>query len=298
MLLRAASVASIALIVGTACRPNLGYPDSADTGEETGADGSDTSVDTSDSSVDTSDSSVDTDTGPQNTTCHPADPMMSSGWTRTYSFTYRGKTGTETHRGQGNGVYSTQMSAQSDSWNVTVRNGCDSQGKALQQGWEGSTQLSGTNNSLPIPLPISQGYTVRATPSAPRAYLPSLSDLRNGAQWQYTYDLRVEDISGSGGFQPSNVPTTGTYTAWPGMQPVTIAGVTYQAFYLTNQYTQDWSRMDMLGTQGLSNVEGYSELWYVEGLGLVKEKTTDLNDPSSIYVEKTLTSFSGLTPVQ
>lgn len=304
MLLRTVSFVGLPLGLAIACIPPFDGDTATETESDVESDGSDVSdvSDTDDASAETGDASSD-DTDPDPHTdlpdpdCHLADPMMAAGWTRTYDVVMRGKSGSEHQRGEGHGFYTSQATIEDDGWNVTVRNACDAAGRAQQLGWEGTTQAGPGPGGPPYPIP-PQTYTVRATPSAPRAYLPPMTDLRNGLQWSYAYDLRVEDISGSGQFQAYVLPTSGTYTAWPGTQPVTIAGVTYQAFYLTNQYTQELLGMDALGVSPPDNINGHSELWYVEGLGLVKEKTTDLNDPSVLSVEKTLVSFTGLTPVQ
>jgi hypothetical protein len=45
----------------------------------------------------------------------------------------------------------------------------------------------------------------------------------------------------------------------------------------------------------LLSINGELEQWYVEGLGLVEEQNTNLDDGSDV-MSRVLTSYSGLTP--
>lgn len=293
MFLRAVSALSVPLAFGTACLPAF----DADTSEETAGetDASDTE-DPSGDSDDTGEASTgDSDFDPAD--CHPADPMMSTGWTRTYDVVFRGTRGTERQRGVGPGAYTTVEQASGAGWSATVHIGCDDIGRALQSSWEGSVRSVITGGPV-TRTTQSLTHQVRATPSVPAVYLPSISELRRAAEWEYAYDLRIEHVSEGTPFAPFDIPVSGTYTVSPETRAVTIGSATYQAFHITHEFTQDLSGMGALGIPVPPDVLGHTELWYVEGLGLVRESTTDRNASSLPVIDRTLVSYSGLTPVR
>jgi len=275
-----------ALALGTGCTGGLDRynQDIPDPGTDDTAAGTDTGT------------ATDTDTQEPDTAwmnvCHPLDPMDTAGWQRTYSVQYVGQTGTETQQGLGGGSYHSELAAGTNTWSMDVDQGCDSQGRAVQLGWQGKNSV--TSSGI---FPQTKTYDVVATTDVPRPYLEDLATMRAGGSWSYTYNLHLKatQINADGTTGPfpkqGDVPSSGQYVAW-GRQPVTVGGVTYNAYYVNNQYTQDWTAMG----NGFGNVDGYSELWYVEGLGLVKEITTDLADPSSVYISKELIAYTGLTP--
>jgi len=82
--------------------------------------------------------------------------------------------------------------------------------------------------------------------------------------------------------------STGTYVDG-GFEEITVGGETYTAYKLTHTFTTNISLMT-----GAQTINGQQTLWYVKGIGLVKEENVNTDDGSTIVL-RTLTSFTGLT---
>ena len=118
--------------------------------------------------------------------------------------------------------------------------------------------------------------------------LPGVATLGKEGSWSYSYDNTV-DFSG----MPMSIPTEGTYVEL-GFESVKVpAGTFADAYKLSNTYTQDRTALDSFGFGGGGVITAYAEYYYVEGIGLVYEKTVDTSDGHTI-MEKSLTSYSGL----
>jgi hypothetical protein len=283
------------MLVQTGCCDDCGYGDTSDTGDtdvnnqDSGEDSdSDTSADT-DTNVDT-----DTDTGPDVTgDCHPASPVATGGWSRTYSVSYQGASGTETQTGLGNGQVRSEMSAGANGWNIVQTFRCTS-GKLESVGWEGD--VSQSIDLMGTAMPISA--CVKSTTNPPRPDLSDMATLKAKGSWSYSYTMDIakcDPNDSDNPAEPGAVPTSGTYTAWgPGTNP-NPATSSYQAFKVTNTFDQKGSSYPL---GGLKDLDGYAEQYYVKGLGLVKEVMSDVNDPSQVYLSKELTGYTGLTPAQ
>lgn len=283
----------------TACGSfhNYGYPDTGDTsvtndsGEVDTADTSDTE-DTS-GIVDTSDTEDTSDTQDTNwpSGCHAADPLQQAGWTRTYAVLYKGKNGTETQTGLGNGDVKSVLQAGDDGWDIITHHQCTA-GRAEVTGWEGDVVQ--TVELFPgFAMPTT--YVVTATLSAPRPYLPDTSTLGSGGAWNYSYNLNVVAEQGTDSPYTGSVPTTGQFAAWGAQSNPNSFTSAYSAYMVTHEYNQDWSTFSLMGLNGMGAVSGFGEAYYVKGVGLVHETITDIND-TNVLLQKNLTSFTGLTP--
>lgn len=286
---------SVGMLVQTGCCDDCGYGDTSST-DDSGVTNDDSAEDSdSDSDSDTNtDTDSDTDTGPDVTgDCHPASPVAVGGWTRTYSVTYQGESGTETQTGLGNGQVKSEMTAGTNGWNIVQTFRCTA-GKLESVGWEGDVKQSVDFSGFPIAMDAC----VTSTTNPPRPDLSDMATLKNTGSWSYNYQMHIEPCDpndSSNPASPGDVPTSGTYTAWgPGTNPNTYTAA-YQAFKVTNTFDQKGSSYP---TGGLQDLQGFSELYYVKGVGLVKEVMSDVNDPSQVYLQKELTSYTGLTPAQ
>jgi hypothetical protein len=141
--------------------------------------------------------------------------------------------------------------------------------------WDVSATASGTDLGALL-----------GTLSSPRKYLPADADLGNGDSWSYSYTVEVT-VSGI----PATITVDGAYSEMPMTTVTLFDGNTYAAYHIINDYTLEAG--SSFGS--LLSINGELEQWYVEGLGLVEEQNTNLDDGSDV-MSRVLTSYSGLTP--
>jgi hypothetical protein len=250
--------------------------DSGDTSDtDTNAD-ADTDADSdSDTDADSdadSDADGDADGDPD---CHPYEPLSYSGWEKVFNVTYNGESGTETQTGYGfyNGfmTISDKLTAGTSGWDGFATYSCDQNG-AYVQGFNGN--FGGQQN-----------VTTHDSPA--RKFLPGPNDIEGDDTWTYSYNMSV--TSGSSG-TPSNVQTAGTYTNY-GFDDVDVpAGHFTNVLWLHNDYQQT---PDQNLEQYVPAVHATSDLYYAEGVGLIKETTVNV-DTSTVIMQKELASKSGL----
>lgn len=338
--MRTSPLVGLALLLG-ACTPlNYGV-DTDDTAEDTGdTDTNDT--EDSDTQVDASD-------------CHAADPLALTGWTRNYSITWDGKSGTEVHKGlgaaydsRGNAAFEVKIDlATQDGDTLTTREfrSCNAQGGATwhESRVEGQatfdlfgdmggdfgdmaqliallTQLlgsssGGTGGATGMPV----NYRKMPTPGVP--YLTDVAGLSSGTALAYDYELETTGQTADLMTIPNcPAPSEGTCVGVDGqitplgLTSVTVAAGTFQAYRILDERTERWSEASSAGNTGLPDLsqlfpgmpgfgfgnttdqELISELYYVPGIGLVKERTKYATAGSDDWLwVRELTSFSGLT---
>lgn len=225
--------------------------------------------------------------------CHPSDPVTLTGWTRTYDIVYEGETGTEVQTGLGDGDYQSVLSTSTSSWDVVQHQSCLDDGSVVQEGWDGVVTLSafgGVDFSYLGPLDAS------ATNDGPRTYLLPAGELEPGTTWSYDYEMNFSAMANFSGFpiQVSQaVVTAGTYEV-VGREDVTVAAGTFSALHLRNTYQQDGDETDTANE--VPTVNNVSDVYYVDGIGLIKELTTAADDPSNVRMSKELTAYTDLTP--
>ena len=255
----------------------------SDTDADTDAD-SDADTD-SDSDADT-DSDTDTDTD-ADVSCHPYSPVELSAWHKQFDVTYMGSSGDEAQQGYGLDIlsngdtayrYSTDMTAGANGWSGSEFHNCDSSGEIAVVEWS-VTYNMGSAGSFPI------------TGQPNRTYLPDVSEMGTGWSQDYSYTLDID----AGGF-PVSIPTEGTYVEL-GYDEIDTEAGTFDAYVVSNTFFQDRSALATFDSfmPGIGDsVEGYSELYYVEGIGLVYELTVDTTTGDTV-MEKELVDYDGLT---
>ena len=163
-------------------------------------------------------------------------------------------------------------------WDGEVYLGCEdrsgNEGLFITE-WDMSILTSGTAAAAPY-----------AEISPPRKVFPAEYEVGGAGSWNYNDTATMTDAT----MGASTADTQGTYTD-DGFEDITIKGTTYSAYKLTNTYT-----MSLTTVMGSSVINGQQELWYVNGIGLVKEVNVNTDDGSTI-VNRSLTSFSGLTAI-
>jgi hypothetical protein len=218
--------------------------------------------------------------------CHPFDPIELFGWTRDYAVTNAGQAGTETQSGAGLTVTAAGDEAYLVETSVVIGGvptqgevyaNCDADGAYLLQH---SDTLSVSGLAIPV--------TIVSNP--PQTYLPPADDIGDIGAW--TFSTQNEIDLGLGLPIPIAFAISGTYVEL-GFKSITVQAGTFDAYYLTNEYTEDRSALDLLGAGGVVNA--FAEYYYVEGLGLVYEKVVD-SDSGAMLRERELLSYSGLTP--
>jgi hypothetical protein len=223
-------------------------------------------------------------------------PIHQTGWTKEYYAVYNdeeaeaatyGLTPLSTEEGSETFQYRDVVAVPSgESYDVTLTVTCDpSGGEGLfMDAWSGEI-----NYIISDLLPIASTYSVEATVSSPRQYLPPEYAIGAVGNWDYSYSLSILASEGSGS-TPTEVlyEVEGTY-AEVGFEEFTLYdGTTVEAYKLTNSYT-----MVEEGLFGDTVTTGFIEQHFVKGLGLVKEKHSD-SENGSIILLKSLTSYSGL----
>ncbi len=227
---------------------------------------------------------------------HAYHPIHDAGWSKTFSATYNGQSGTATEEGLGNigddlYAYRDTISAGTDSYSVQVTVGCDYDGEGMYVlNWAGDYSMT-VFDILPM------GGTVSSELSPSRKYLPAEYAVGSTGSWSYSYSSNMTWTMDSGGLggdtgaQGGTVTYTGTYSEL-GFESYTLpGGESVQAYKLINEYT---SSGDVMGAP--IPQEGYIEQWWVKGLGMVKEVSYDNADTSTPLMTKTLTAFTGLVP--
>jgi hypothetical protein len=273
------------------------YDDTGDTNAEgdtdTDADG-DTDTDTDADGDADADTDADADADADTDTCPSGyDPVDQGAWSRSYSVTYQGEATTGEQSGIGassgygvDGWKYRDVIGGASAWDVDVFVSCDgNEGSGMYvYGWEGTIAV----NMMGFPMEM----TAVAQDTPPRLYLPSEAETGYRGSWSYDYTVMVEtDMGhGHGHGHSKQYPITfqGTYQEI-GFESYTLpTGGTYQAYKLTNSY-------HMSNTMMGQEMDGYAEQYWIKGLGLVEETHYDLST-SDVYLSRTLTNYSGLTP--
>lgn len=270
----------------------------------------DTDVDTD---VDT-DTDTDTDAGPQGGLCHPYDPVDISGWERTYRVVYNGGTGQEIQKGKGaiqvggvGTVYkvNTVLDAGDDKWDGDLFYRCDVTDDGAY--YVRSEKTVQTKNVLII-IPITQTQLVVEEIENPPRYLPGANAVGGIGSWNNAYTTTLS-MPQQGG-QDVKYDSEELYVEFGSASITVDAGTFDNAYYVTNTYVQTPEESggilsffgftdifaQLLGLPTNDKVEAWSEYYYVEGLGLVYQITTDVNT-QDVLMERELVSFSGLQPI-
>jgi len=253
-----------------------------DTGEDADTDADADSDTDADADAD-SDTDADTDPGD----CSSAwDPVQKTGWVRTYNVEYMGAAGTGTQSAIGPATSSSgeagysykdsmlgDMAFASEAYDTTVIVGCEGGSGEGLYAYEWNGTITHYYQSFPI--------TSVATP--PRMYLPSDTDLGNKGGWDYTYTLAVTTTSGA-----DTLTYNGTYLEI-GFEDYELPnGHTVEAYRLTNSFS-------LTDTAMAASFNGYIEQWWVKGIGLVKELSTDADSMSTV-MSREIVDYTGLTP--
>jgi len=171
------------------------------------------------------------------------------------------------------------------------------QAEAGGTGWDGEEYIACSNRSGEEGLfmtqwdmsILTQGSAVAnpfAEISPPRKIFPAEYEVGGAGSWSYSDSATITEASFGGGTATSE----GTYVE-DGYEDVVIKGTSYSAYKLVHTFTVTISA-SMLN----ESVNGQQELWYVNGLGLVKERNVNTDDGSTI-LSRDLTSYTGLTPL-
>ena len=248
--------------------------------------------------------------------CHGADPLdVTEVATRTYSINREGRTGTEVQTILGLGqtpegvdayLVESQISAEGAELLVTSYRECNGSGGAglLEERTTGDVPFEFGGVGIPgMDLPVD----IRRMHSEPEPYLADVATLRGSGSWSYAYELMLTATQDSTSMfnlpncsTPDNpepdqnnancLPVEGSVDAF-GVEEITVNGQTYEAFRLIDRKLEKWSEsggldggfdisdmFDMIMPGfGSSDVEIISQRYYVEGLGLVKEQTYEVN---------------------
>ncbi|MFT5682049.1 MAG: hypothetical protein ACI8RZ_002967 [Myxococcota bacterium] len=266
--------------------------------------GSDSGDTTTDDTGDTTDDTGDTNSGDDSGDTDPVvedctnawHPVHLSGWTKTFTATYEGASGTATEVGLGattgpDGEYyyryqDTISNTSGSGYDTTVTVACDlgADEGMFMLGWEGTyTYL------LFEFIPMTD--QVSATHSNPRRYFSPEWAVGSEGTWDYGYDLNIVQYA-AGGKKPSYVlqQVSGTY-ADAGIADLELFdGTTVTAYKLTNN-----SLIVSKNKFGSTKQDIYIEQYWVKGLGLVKETFEDQTE-GTILLSKELSAYTGLTP--
>jgi hypothetical protein len=124
--------------------------------------------------------------------------------------------------------------------------------------------------------------------SSARRYLPGVDEMGSAGSWSYSYNLSVSGLP----FGAATVPASGTYTE-VGFTTLSIGMGDFDVYHVQNEYSIDWSAIDMGLGLGPGIVNGSADYYYAEGIGLIYELTVD-SDSGDTIMEKELTYYSGL----
>lgn len=260
-----------------------------DTGDTVTDDSGDTNTDDSGDTV-TDDSG---DTIPEDCT-NAWHPVHLTGWSKTFTASYEGSTGTATETGLGaitapDGEFyyqyqDTISNTGGEGYNVTVTVACDlgADEGMFMLGWVGEyTYL------LFDFIPTTD--QVEATHSSPRRYLSPEWALGSEGSWDYAYDLNITQ-NASGKSNQIVQQVSGTYSD-AGMAELTLFdGTVVTAYKLTNN-----SLIISDSGFGTTKQDIYIEQYWVKGLGMVKETFEDQTE-GTVLMTKELSAYSGLTP--
>ncbi len=235
------------------------------------------------------------DTVPQDCT-NAWHPVHKTGWTKTFTASYEGSTGTATEVGlgattspDGEFYYQYQDSitnAGGEGYDVTVTVACDlgADEGMFMLGW------SGTYTYLLFDF-IPTTDQVVATHSDPRRYFSPEWAVGSEGSWDYAYDLNITQyMSGSSKANYVVQQVSGTY-ADAGTDELTLFdGTTVTAYKLTNN-----SLIISDSGFGTTKQDIYIEQYWVKGLGLVKETFEDQTEGTTLMT-KELSGYTGLSP--
>lgn len=195
---------------------------------------------------------------------------------------------------------------------TTDYRGCDN-GKAV---WYESISNGQTMMEVVPGFPMEMPVHTEKYPGTPEPYLSDMATLEGTGSWSYSYTMEQVSTGGTDlmdfssmftceqdtatGTQTCQIPVEGTVTAY-GIEPVTVNGVEYpEALKIADARIVKWSEAGSSGSGGtgdfteiletllesfgMPNLFGGSDdteiiaqKWYVEGIGLVKEVTYEMN---------------------
>ncbi len=224
-------------------------------------------------------------------------PLDESGWSKTFSASFSGsggtaESGTATEQGLGartlpdgsaGWAYKDTTTTAGESYDVTTYVGCNLSGDEgmFIVGWDGTyTMLVGGFYAM--------SYSVEASLSSPRKYLPAGGEIGAVGAWSFNYTLSVQATDAEGAVTSNPYSMAGDYTEGGFTSLTLFDGTTVNAYRLINIY----SKVDNTG----KTVNGYIEQHWVKGLGLVKETHVDA-DTGATIASKTLTAYSGLSVI-
>lgn len=271
--------------------------DSADTDTDTDTDSdTDSDVDTdtdTDSDVDAdTDSDADTDTDTDTDSDTDVDlcenswfAIHESGYRRDYDVVVQDQAGTGYQADYGTGfgpdgaknwVYIDAADGGGTGWDGEVYIACDDGGSGeglFVTSWDMSILFGGSA--------LTSEY---AEIDPPRKIFPPDYEVGGAGSWTYADTANITDAS----FGAVTADTTGTFVDG-GFETVRVDGVDYDAYKLINTYSTNFTSLGQV-------INGEQSVWYVEGLGLVKEENINTDDGSTI-VSRDLSGYSGLTPM-
>ncbi|HCH61311.1 MAG TPA: hypothetical protein DFR83_00805, partial [Deltaproteobacteria bacterium] len=230
-------------------------------------------------------------------------PVDVEGWTKTFALSgSEGNTGTRTESSTGllsshpesstGEVYGLSIDLQTSAWSYTIVQsiGCDTHGEGVF-----FHDYAGDWSIMLYDIFEVTG-TVETDLSPSRQLLPPEYAVGATGNWNYSYTstfvTETEYGSGSSTVETSTMSYNGTYTE-TGFETITLAtGDTVDAYVLTNEFTAS-------GTPPIGfpiPAAGSIKQWFVKGLGLVRQVTSE--DGTDETFTRELESYSGLTVIE
>jgi hypothetical protein len=207
---------------------------------------------------------------------------------------FEGETGQETQEGKGEQVSSTGLlgylvASTSDTGLRTQYHYYGGEqggtpGLFLEE-WEGEAPIDGLPGYFtPLSFALNE----------PIQLLPAPANVGSLSQWTYAIEAEATSAPITGFvlvYQNGRITDKGK-----GHTTSTPAGQLTNGLKISHEYEQDRSGLGAAGMEGITRAMGTH--YYVEGLGLVYEKIehTANSDGTGALVERTLKSYTGLTP--
>ncbi len=283
---------SISVLLFAGCTRQIYEPlDTAETGDSD----ADTDADTDSDTDSDTDADTDADGDPN---CHPYEPISYANWQKHFTVNYKGSAGTEDQKGFGSfgnsfAVKTTLSASGGGGWDGNSFFDCDSGGAYVDR-FEGTftTPSDGVD------------HAVTATDNPHRKFLPApsaISDVNATWHYSYSYDITSSD-SGAGTLA---IATVGDYTNYGFEDNVDVgmpcpssascgtganAGKWNDVLWIHNVYTQTPSQ-DLIDN-GFTAVTAQQDVYYAEGIGLIKEVTVD-DATQEVIISKDLATASG-----
>ena len=278
---------------------DTGVVDTGDTGEAD-TDTDETDTDTGETDTDTDSGDTDTDTGSE--ICkNDYHPVHVEGWTKTFTATYDGGSGTATEEAlppssyQGRDVYAYRdymLVSYTNDFNITEEKGwdntmfvsCDPEAGMLLMGWDGVSINAGFDIStfqqydIPVQVDFGSGHL----------YIPYEFAIGGISTWNNSYTFTKTE----------NDPTNG-----PQSNTATISSIHNEVGFIPHQLF-DGTQVEAYKTvyemsidNGLGGVDNnYVEQYWVKGLGMVQEDFLDAQ--GTVLLSKQLSGYTGLSVIE